>query len=1035
MLGLALTSDATPQAYVFSQLCDFKVLCEYRLFRKTQSTTVTWAIKSVSYQTKALGMSLQESIIGRVAIIMAYESPNFTILMIDGASSTADVLDAASYSIGFNAPNSFSLFTQSDKIVCAFTNQTAALYIFTTTITTTDRKFDIFNGRLLTLAYASSLRALFASGNSISILAQSSTLEVYFISVNFNTNAQEKQQIPRNSFTSQILGNFISSTSYLVAGSLHSTFNTTYAQETLSNSQTKGVIMSNCGQTLCYPINDNTIRTYSLQTQISLQRMTQYTTTTTVAYYEGVATLEFQDLLTQYLVSIQTWCSNKLEAFTVDSSQPQVYAVKYGVASFLTLTPFSYCGALTTVPYLYSSSCMNCTLSKLPTGLSITNNFDLSMQLHSSATLAAGSYKLRISITIPGISPKTISLQYNFVLQVIGPPYFASSLATSLTAQIGVHYDYTFPTVNDKYGYSTSVTWTITDIQPGAQTNCPTTTDPALEQVFNRYPEKLCSTGYVPPLPSPLQYQCIYTFSIILTNSFGVSSTPYLLLLTLINGNQPPFWLNGPPGPAQVHLGQNSIVDFSGMFSDPNQDALVLSIQSSTCDASLAGGFKVRIKCTDISSTGTLHFSLTEVATGDAFKLEADLQIDIFNDPPSFEESLTDQIQAAGIMNIYYLPKIIDAESPCSDPIDVSVTMNGKVSNFISYQYDGNFLILDGSKNDIGQHIIDITLTDSLGSSSSHSFVLIIQEKAVGTQNVLPVQSLKNKGAPYFVSALESTITIEEGKTMSYVLPQIKDPDYDGYYLTVKLGEAIQFVSYSDYNFDIRPLLSQVSSKPYIIQLILTDDNKFGKKWISPIFEILVTAKFGSSYVIKDNNGTSSGQGKDHSQQQGQGYGIMESISKFKALNVTSDAMAKLKVIAQDPAPLINQITNKPFSIYLVSRESLDSINYTIDSKASPYVYLKLNFQDPYDISISQDLDQIMITSQVEITSKESKIIERIRKYSSDIAFVPIQLTEAQAYMVTMMKKSGDAACNAILSTNLILNISLQVTLLFYHSL
>lgn len=90
------------------------------------------------------------------------------------------------------------------------------------------------------------------------------------------------------------------------------------------------------------------------------------------------------------------------------------------------------------------------------------------------------------------------------------------------------------------------------------------------------------------------------------------------------------------------------------------------------------------------------------------------------------------------MMNIYYLPKIIDDESPYSDPIELLATINGDVPSFITYSYDGNFLIFEGQKNDIGDHVIDIKLTDSLGSSSFHYFKLKIQEQQVESQKSLP---------------------------------------------------------------------------------------------------------------------------------------------------------------------------------------------------------------------------------------------------------------------------------------------------------
>ncbi|TNV87219.1 hypothetical protein FGO68_gene15212 [Halteria grandinella] len=1026
--GLALTSDSV--AYVFGQMCSSSYLCAYRIFRKEQSMAVTWARKSVSNSAKALGMSLQESIIGRVAVIITYESLNFMLQMLDAVSSTPDVLDAAQYYAGSSSPNSYSLFTLTDKVFCAFTNSTSNLYIFTATITTIEMKFDIFEGKQLLLAQQSSLRELYASGDDISILTQVSSGQIYFMTLNFNSNAEQKQQIPMNQYYNQILGKFLSSTVYLVGGHQYNYFNTGYSTQTLFSSKIKGLIMSNDALTSCYSVDDEILHTYDFQQSISLSSVVHNTATVTVTFYESSVPISFLNINTLRLVYIDSWCNSQQESIQVDQSISTYYSVIEGENTVIDLNPFSYCGAQTSLTISYQYGCLNCYNSSssanyFPQGLTITGNSDISVLLESTPSLAPGEYDLQISLTTLG---ETTS--YTFTYQVYALPIFLSDLQP-VTLQIDMHLDYYYPVVYDDSGYEVEKSFSITDIQSAESTNCPSLSDAEFSDVFTFYDDYLCITG--PSMLSP-DWACVYTIEIVLTNEIGISSNPYTLDVTLIIGNQPPQWLYGAPEPVDVQLGEYLVLDYSEMFIDPNDDELVMSIVSSPYDAQIQDDFSIIIYHTLLYPSYLIHFQLSEFDTTEAFVLDTYQEINIVNYAPYFEEELTDQRQTAGMMNIYYLPKIIDDESPYSDPIELLATINGVVPSFITYSLDGNFLIFEGQKNDIGDHVIDIKLTDSLGNSSLHYFKLKIQEQQVESQKSLPGQILQNKGPPSFTPALETQITIEEGKSLVYPLPSVEDPDNDDYLLSVQLQAAIQFVTYADKTLKIKPLQSHVSSKPYVIVFILSDDNKNGKKWVKYSLEIIVLAKQSGAYVIKEGEPASSDSVKGNSQQQGSAKIIQERIVKFRISAVSNEGIAKIKVIAQNPVSLINQITNLTFSISLISREIPERVNYTIESKASSYLNLKLIFQNPFDISNTQEQDKIMITTKIEIASKSTALIERIPQYYSESATVPIQLSEAQAGTVMLIQKSGDAANYAVVSTNLILNLSLQVQQMIFSS-
>ncbi len=88
---------------------------------------------------------------------------------------------------------------------------------------------------------------------------------------------------------------------------------------------------------------------------------------------------------------------------------------------------------------------------------------------------------------------------------------------------------------------------------------------------------------------------------------------------------------------------------------------------------------------------------------------------------------------------------------------------------------------------------------------------------------------MANLGPPIFASEITSIVTPVDNITY-YKLPDISDPDNDGWTMSVNLGEAIVFADFTNNSFTFEPMINSARIKPYLIFITLTDINSSPKK-------------------------------------------------------------------------------------------------------------------------------------------------------------------------------------------------------------
>ena len=88
--------------------------------------------------------------------------------------------------------------------------------------------------------------------------------------------------------------------------------------------------------------------------------------------------------------------------------------------------------------------------------------------------------------------------------------------------------------------------------------------------------------------------------------------------------------------------------------------------------------------------------------------------------------------------------------------------------------------------------------------------------------------ALLNKGPPKFVSELTALIILA-GNNSTYKLPEIEDPDSDRFNLNIDLQSTIPFAKIVNNSIYFSPMNKDVKITPYIIKIVLTDENSFPK--------------------------------------------------------------------------------------------------------------------------------------------------------------------------------------------------------------
>ncbi|TNV87087.1 hypothetical protein FGO68_gene15222 [Halteria grandinella] len=966
------------------------------------SSSLQWGRYWSSSFTISTGTKLLDS--GKLLVVLLQSYTSLLMQLINTETSSATVTDTFAKSI--SSLRSLVISTKVNQIILGLSDPATKIQI-----DEINRKFSTFEGWSLNSFPLSSPIDIFfeqTDTNSISVLYNNNNVVCLGRLYIDNSTFVQWNQI---SGIVMISGAFLSKDTYLFGytwpyQSQQPKWISKYYQE---------AIMSNIPGQSCYPIQTTSYNLYTLAAITEFQQGSDPTTTFTLSLTRYQ--LSFQDMRLQQLTSIQSWCPNKGQSFTFDSSFTNTFYVNYG-NSTVSLGDLLYCGS-PPMPVVTDYSLKN---TNATPGLALNGmSFDITTELKG------GVYK---GTVVASTGSLIAELNYTLVLNM--PPNFTQTLKP-FKLQMGLVSSYTLPSIIDKesdpYTFNLeliSVNTTNTS-QP-----CITLAEAQADTsvlMFDNALKKMKVDVSNPALPDT--WRCDYFYKITLKDSKGAINEQSMKI-SIILENLAPEWVYDPPEPIFMHVGEILPIALP-KAEDPNGDVVTL-IDISRPQFSSPPNFSL-FQYT-LTPTLQAHIGLFYItgnlSDGQAITkyLPFSIEIRVFNFAPYFVENLINQTQIVDEFVEYKIPEAKDYENH-----QFSLTVcfgankqqcNTTMPGFIEYLKDLRTFQFTGGRQDKGNYTIQIRLTDKLGNSSISFFTLKIMDYQASQAIEALTASLQNKGPPNFVTLIPTTLAIEEGKTQQIKLPQIQDPDNDPYECTVNLGSAMPFITYKDLSLILSPL--QAYKKPFQVNIQLKDKNQYSPKSKKYRLDITVTPRQANSsssgYYIQEGKNTSEDQNSKNSH-------LEKSVVRLKLVEVTQGGRARIKVYAKFTEKIMELISNQTFTIKMDDGEVIEEVPFYIESSSSNKFVLRLIFNNPERVSSSQNFDQLIITTRREIHITTPQYYETLPVGITLSTFIPPQLSESAVSQLVLIKKTGDYASYALVSSNLLLNIFLQAILYF----
>ncbi|TNV87160.1 hypothetical protein FGO68_gene6253 [Halteria grandinella] len=816
------------------------------------------------------------------------------------------------------------------------------------------------------------------------------------------------------------MGKFLNKETYLFG---YNTFKEFYtqanrAQNVAANGWINGVIVSNIEAQTCAEIYKNKT-TFTMITKTPFTQSAHNISFPSYIVFYASTIPAFQATSLSSITNVASWCPNKHNILTFDALRPYEYTINVG--STTSNFQLQFCGSQ--IPSSVS-------FSYTPQVAGLT--FDASTQKFQGTgpNLMGGTYKIALSATLPNGA----STKFELKLQVNSAPYFTSPLRVMIVEN-GFTQQYTLPVSKDNEGHSYTMKFTLVKIDSEDATQTCLTVQQVLDSTLGVLTAGLNNFTVDATSSLPLEWICNYHYEITLEDSLGAISSPYFFQVQIVLGNMAPYWVYGPPEDVLIQLGKP--VEFLlPHVVDPNQDIITLQYAQTPSFATIltASPFSHKFAPVGISDIGTFVMmgTLKDDNTTVPKWLDFYYTVTVYNEAPVFDTDLQNQTQIVGEVTDYVLPTISDAESPLTDPINITMRQSGysRLPEFITFVPEERLVTIRGAEKHVGNYTIEILLIDKAGNQTAYSMRIDVLKKPLltGSQQAL-ADSLTNTGPPEFTSALQSAITIEEGKTFSLTLPKIADPDGDLYQLQVILGASTPFTVFAKNKLTFKPLSQHVSAKAYQIQINLKEQNIAPK---TKKYKISVTINAKPSNATNNTAASEYFISETDEQDSHTNIGTVivkaKLIARLKLIEVTRNGRAKIRIIAQKYEKIMPLITNTTFYMIVSTRELNRVVTYTIESIQDNYVTLKLNFSQPETISSTQDYDVLVVSTKTQFTFNTATFIETLPKGISMEAFIPPQITDAEAAKLVQIQNSGNYASYALVSSNLLLNLFLQAS-------
>ncbi|TNV86282.1 hypothetical protein FGO68_gene3639 [Halteria grandinella] len=435
-------------------------------------------------------------------------------------------------------------------------------------------------------------------------------------------------------------------------------------------------------------------------------------------------------------------------------------------------------------------------------------------------------------------------------------------------------------------------------------------------------------------------------------------------------------------------------------FDSPNMQLVISS-------AALPGVYYVQVK-------GQLQDGLSQYKT----------YILMSNNPPEAQGIADLRVN----LNVQAI-QIIKFNDIDGDKVSYSFHTKGGTTlpSFIQYdQFLEQLVLSPTEQSQLGMYHLVLELTDNK-QSSSYEFTVEILDSNFSNL----ISALTNLGPPIFTDSL-SDLTVEAGKTSTFIFPSITDPDGDSFALSLTLGDALSLAIYKDSTLQISPLLSDYKPTPYEIKIKLTDNNAY-PKFQTYTIKIYITQPIAleipqANQTLLDTKNASTEPKLSPSD-------LMKTLkhSSFKLKRPTQNGKLDLLLTESDPnlaSQLIRKLISQQSTILKVKIVTFNgSYEYPKNFTVSFKDYRSVTIQIEFGIKVSngQELDSLQVSILRDIEAKDDKSRSVIRKGTQDAIVMPSQISIEQYELIQSMQDSAQTASYILTPGSILLNFFLQL--------
>ncbi|TNV86560.1 hypothetical protein FGO68_gene5593 [Halteria grandinella] len=442
------------------------------------------------------------------------------------------------------------------------------------------------------------------------------------------------------------------------------------------------------------------------------------------------------------------------------------------------------------------------------------------------------------------------------------------------------------------------------------------------------------------------------------------------------------------------------------------------------------------------------------------------------NVPPIFDkienQTLPSIFIAQGQTIDYPLPSVVDSNHGQTPYVIITDVAGTLYPDFVDFTNSSHTIIRVFATSALapGVYNIQVKICDGIVCPAYDLQVIVLVPP--------PEFAIQNLGPPAFTEDLEP-VQLQIGKSFSYTLPPISDPDEDKFYVTAQLKDSASFVVFNNASlkFTFNPTNMTAIKTNYEISVVLTDLNKepqSAKYQISLIINGTApknipkppqepssiqnssqNATTSNQNASSSNSTTNSSSSNTTSSSQNQTQEISESESQGQQSDeeysyAQGSQRGKIKTYKCDV--LITQVSraeklqlkvvspNKEASENVARAITEADIDLRISSSSAERVQIKIEdilssntlvismvLKNKDQISQGVELDYVTIKILKRIFIKKDQFEASLQKDATAKAKMPSQYSESQLKAVALVQSTEKPTMITVMSVNLVVQL------------